>query len=322
MSTRLLLVAGGSTVIAVVATPAAAAVARRTGVVDRPGALKPQAAAVAYLGGAAVFVAVVVGGAAGRPALLAPLALALALGTADDVAHLPPWTRLVGEVATGAVVAAVVPTGLPRPLGPVLVAAVTVVLMNGVNMIDGLDALAAGVAAAAGGAYAWLLRGDGRELGLGLACALAGFLLYNRPPARIYLGDGGAYLIGTTLAVLLASTWAPAERLPVGVAGLVLVAVPSAEVLFAVVRRLRLRRSLLFGDRGHPYDRLVARGWPAPGASLLYIGVEVACAVAAVAVAPAASAVPAVVTAAVVAAVLVVAAALTGVLTPLAEDAP
>ncbi len=238
VTARLVLAGAGAVAVALAATPLAAVTARRLGVVDHPGELKPQASAVPYLGGAAVFVAAVVGGAVGRPLLLLPLGLALALGVADDAVQIAPWARLGGQVAIGATAAAVVPTRLPGPVGPVLVVAVAVLLMNGVNMIDGLDALAGGVTAVAAGSFAWMLRGDGRELALALAGALLGFLAYNRPPARIYLGDGGAYLLGTALAVLLASAWAPGQRAPVGVAGLIVVAVPAAEVLFAVVRRV------------------------------------------------------------------------------------
>jgi UDP-N-acetylmuramyl pentapeptide phosphotransferase/UDP-N-acetylglucosamine-1-phosphate transferase len=104
------------------------------------------------------------------------------------------------------------------------------------------------------------------------------------------------------------------------VAGLILVAVPAAEVLFAVLRRLRSRRSLVLGDRGHPYDRLVARGWPVAGASLLYIGVGLACAAVALCVAVPRSIVPSVVAAALVTVALLVAATTTGVLTPDSEE--
>ena len=62
--------------------------------------------------------------------------------------------------------------------------------------------------------------------------------------------------------MLLGLAWAPGCTTTVGVAAFALVALPAAEVAFAVVRRLRGRRSLLAGDRGHPYDRLVDRGWP------------------------------------------------------------
>ena len=68
--------------------------------------------------------------------------------------------------------------------------------------------------------------------------------------------------------MLLAAAWAPGVPPERSAAALALVAVPAAEVAFAVVRRLRGRRSVLAGDRGHPYDRLVDRGWPRPAASL------------------------------------------------------
>ncbi|MGH9019022.1 MAG: hypothetical protein ACRDY1_14820, partial [Acidimicrobiales bacterium] len=172
MTARLLADGAAALVISFVATPVAIVVARRTGVVDRPGDLKPQEGAVPYLGGAAVFVAAVIGGALGRPLLLLPLGLALVLGVADDIAHLPPLVRLVGQLAVGGVVAAVVATRLAGPIGPILVVGVAVLLMNGVNMIDGLDALAGGVVAVGAGGFAWMLRGDGRILGLALTGAL------------------------------------------------------------------------------------------------------------------------------------------------------
>jgi UDP-GlcNAc:undecaprenyl-phosphate/decaprenyl-phosphate GlcNAc-1-phosphate transferase len=305
-----------SGLVAVVATPIAMVVARRTGVVDHPAALKPQQTPVPYLGGVAVFLAAVVGGSVGRPLLLLPLGLVLVLGVADDAVHLPPLPRLAGQAAIGGIVAAIVPTHLPGPLGPVLVTLVTVLLINGVNMIDGLDTLAGGLVAVAAVAFAVLLRTGGRDLALSLACALAGFLLYNRPPARIYLGDGGAYLLGTALAVLLASAWAPGVRPATGTAALILVAVPAGEVLFSVIRRLRSQASVVLGDRGHPYDRLVSRGWPALGASTAYVGVELALAAVALAVAATHHTVPAVIAAVVVAVVLMIMAAVTGSLVP------
>jgi UDP-GlcNAc:undecaprenyl-phosphate GlcNAc-1-phosphate transferase len=316
VTTRLVIAGVGAVAIALVTTPLSMVLARRLGVVDRPAPLKPQTTAVPYLGGAAVFAAAIVGGAMGRPLLLVPLGAALVLGAVDDAVHLPPWFRLVGQAAIGGATAAVVHTRLPGAVGPVLVVAVAVLLMNGVNMIDGLDALAAGLVAVAMGAFAWLLRGDDRLLALALAGALVGFLAYNRPPARIYLGDGGSYLLGTALTVLLASAWASGVRTPVAVSCLVVVAAPAAEVLFAVVRRLRSRRSLVLGDRGHPYDRLVAAGWPVLAASSLYIAIELVLAAAAVAVAASHSLVPALVAVVVVAVGLVGAALATGVLTP------
>jgi UDP-GlcNAc:undecaprenyl-phosphate/decaprenyl-phosphate GlcNAc-1-phosphate transferase len=260
--------------VTLVATPAVIVLARRTGVVDRPGALKPQERAVPYLGGVAVFAGTLVGVFAGRPSVVFPLAGALGLGVADDRFDLPPLVRLLGQLAVGGLVAATCPLHLPGALATLLLLVATVLVVNGVNLMDGLDMLAAGVAAVGAGAFAAILHGAGRALGIALGAALVGFLAYNRPPARVYLGDGGSYLLGTGLVVLLAEAWAPGVALTVGVAALALVALPVGEVCFAVVRRVRGRLSLLAGDRGHPYDRLVARGWPRPAASLAYIAIE------------------------------------------------
>jgi UDP-GlcNAc:undecaprenyl-phosphate GlcNAc-1-phosphate transferase len=264
-------------------TPLAILVARRTGIVDRPGALKEQAAAVPYLGGVAVLAGAVVGTMVTHPRLLLPLVAATALGVADDRFDLPVWVRGVGELAIGVLVLVTAPAHLrvPEVLAAVGVVLVTVLLINGVNLIDGLDMLAAGVVAV--GAAGFAAIAIGRPLAVSLVAALLAFLLFNRPPARIYLGDGGSYLLGTTLAVLLVASWAPHVPTARGVAAFALVAVAAAEVVVTVVRRGRSRRALFAGDRGHPYDRLVARGWPRPAASLAYIAAQAVVAAGAVA---------------------------------------
>jgi UDP-GlcNAc:undecaprenyl-phosphate GlcNAc-1-phosphate transferase len=159
---------------------------------------------------------------------------------------------------------------------------VTVLLINGTNLIDGLDALAAGVAAVAGGALALVLHGDPRMFACCVAVSALGFLFYNRPPARVYLGDGGAYLIGTAFAVLLAWAWARGVRPEVGVSSLLIVAVPAAEVVLAIARRARSQSPMAVGDRDHPYDRLVRHGWPKPAATAAYVTAELGLAFAAV----------------------------------------
>ena len=239
--TRLIVIAAGALAAGVVLTPLAMTVATRTGVVDRPGPLKPQASPVPYLGGVAVFAAALVGAAIGHPAVIGPLAGAVVLGVLDDRFDVPAPARLAGQVAVGAAIAAVVPTRFGPVGGGVLVVVVTIVLMNGVNFLDGLDALAAGVVAVACVAFAIVLHGGGRDLAVAVAGALVGFLVYNRPPARVYLGDAGAYLLGAALCVLLASAWPTGARPALGVASLVIVAVPVGEVAFAIVRRARAR---------------------------------------------------------------------------------
>jgi UDP-GlcNAc:undecaprenyl-phosphate GlcNAc-1-phosphate transferase len=245
--------------VALIATPLAALVAARLGLVDEPGPLKVHARAVPYLGGVAVLVAVAGPVLGARPSLLVPLALACALGLADDASGLPPAVRLAAEVGIGVTAALVV--GPHEPARVVLGVVVVLVLVNAVNLLDGLDGLAAGVTLAGATGFYVVLAGADATLALVLAGAAVGFLVWNAPPARVYLGDAGSYLIGTALAMLfLAATRHPAAV--VSGAGLFL-AVPVADTTIAVVRRIRAGRPLLEGDRGHVYDQLVDRGWQA-----------------------------------------------------------
>jgi UDP-GlcNAc:undecaprenyl-phosphate/decaprenyl-phosphate GlcNAc-1-phosphate transferase len=277
---------GGALAVSVASTPAVIWAARRLGVVDRPGLLKPHATATPYLGGVAVAGGTSLAVGFVRPWLILPLAMAVTLGVWDDASPLPPVVRLVGGAVIGAVVAVLEPTRLPGALGPVVVVAATIVLINGFNLLDGLDMLAGGVALVGAGGFAVLLGGDGRIVGLGLAGAVAGFLVYNRPPARVYLGDGGSYLIGTAVAELLTSAWGRGSRVCTAVAALLVVAVPVAEVALAILRRKRSGRPLLAGDRGHPYDRLVRRGWRPSVAVAAYVAAELFLVVASIAARP------------------------------------
>ncbi|HTZ10749.1 MAG TPA: hypothetical protein VMB72_16880 [Acidimicrobiales bacterium] len=271
---RVIVAGAGSFAAAAALTPLAMALARRTGVVDHPGPLKPQAAPVPYLGGVAVLLGLGVGLGLGHPVLAAPLGGAALLGVLDDAADLPAAARLVGQVAVGVGVALAVPTRIGGAGGGALVVLVTVLLVNGVNFLDGLDALAASVTALACVAFALVVGGPGRVVAVAGAGALAGFLLYNRPPARVYLGDAGSYLLGALLAALVATAWAAPVRSEVSAAALALVALPVGEVAFAVVRRVRDHRPVTVGDRRHPYDLAVQAGWSGPAAAAAYAGAE------------------------------------------------
>jgi UDP-GlcNAc:undecaprenyl-phosphate/decaprenyl-phosphate GlcNAc-1-phosphate transferase len=215
-----------------------------------------------------------VGVCVGRPLALVPLAIALGVGVTDDRFDLPAPARLVAQLGVGVIIALTLPVHLPGWIGIPLTVVVTVLLINGFNLLDGLDMLAAGVAAAAGLGFAVVLSGPGRYMAASVTGALIAFLFYNRPPARIYLGDGGSYMIGAAMTVLL--TFARGVGVPgsTSVLALALLAVPVAEVACAIVRRHRGGRPLLAGDRAHPYDLLVRRGWTRSAASAAYIAVE------------------------------------------------
>lgn len=248
---------GLALILTLVATPIAAASARRLGVVDHPGPLKPQAAPVPYFGGLALMPAIIVAViAVGRATLLVPLVLALALGVADDVHPLPARARLAGALLIGAIAGSVVPGS---PLVRMATGASAVVLLNAVNLLDGQDGLAGSVGVIAALGFA-LLGGAAQPYGLAMAGGLAGFLVFNRPPARIYLGDGGAYLLGVALALAAPLTEHGSREWSVWFALPLLVGVPVLDTAVTLARRLRAGRPLFEGDRSHIYDQLIDRG--------------------------------------------------------------
>jgi UDP-GlcNAc:undecaprenyl-phosphate GlcNAc-1-phosphate transferase len=245
-------------VIAVVATPLARRVAFACNVLDQPGPLKLQREPVPYLGGGAVFVAIAAVIAPAHASWVIPLLLATALGVVDDVRGLSPRVRLAAEIAVGCVAGIVAPAPDVR-IGFVVTALLVVVCINAVNLIDGMDALASAVVALAALGFV-IVGGDARVLGLAVCGALAGFLVFNRPPARIYLGDGGSYLLGTALGLLAACALDQAGS-GTWIAVPFLVGLPLADTAITVVRRRRAGKPLFHGDRAHIYDQLADRGW-------------------------------------------------------------
>lgn len=258
-------------VAGLVCVPVAGALARRSGVLDRPGPLKVQRVPVPYFGGLGVVAAATPAVVVHRPAYLLPVLAALALGLADDVQPVSPWLRLGAQVIIGGLTAAVVDTSAPPVVEVALVMVAVVVAMNAVNLLDGLDGLAGGVTLAGLAGLGVLLGGADGAVAMGFVGALAAFLVFNRPPARIYLGDAGAYSLGALIAVLVVAGWSPGQPAAVGIASLLALTIPVADTAVAVVRRRRAGRPLFEGDRGHVYDQLVDRGWPAVSAVVALI---------------------------------------------------
>jgi len=244
--------------VALVFTPVLRHLAIVLDIVDHPGVLKTQRRPVAYLGGFAVFFGIAPVLWTVSPSLILPLALALALGVADDICDIPPKIRFAVEVLIGIAAASVLPTrGLYEDFALVVL---VVALLNAVNLLDGMDALASTVVTVGAFGFAVLLGGNA-HLPLALAGGLLGFLVYNRPPASIYLGDGGAYLVGTSLALLLGLAAAPGEHPAPFIGAVLFVAVPVGDTTIAILRRARTRQPLFQGDRSHLYDQLRSRGW-------------------------------------------------------------
>ncbi len=241
-------------------------VGRRLGAMDEPDArLKPHERAVPYLGGIAVAGGIAAGlGVRGWP-VAAGVTLALfgpaALGLVDDAVGVPPPLRLLVQVGLGVALAvAGIRAALP---GDVLAVGGVVVLyaaaLNAVNMVDGMDGLAGtlAVASAVGIALVAATRDRPGLIAVCVAAGAAGFLAHNLPPARLFLGDNGAYLVGAALAVAVLETGQKVPELA-GAAGCL--GVFLLDLVLSILRRAIGRVPMSHGDRSHLYDQLQARG--------------------------------------------------------------
>lgn len=194
---------------------------------------------------------------------------ALALGVVDDRRSLSPRSRLAVEILIGLLLAAspAVQTWQAR----FVIFAATVVLINAVNLYDGLDGLVGGTLAVSAVGVGVLADS---VLATSLAGALVGFLAFNWHPAKLFLGDGGAYLVAVVVvaSARLAEPSDPAALLLLlGMSGVVLV-----DLAVTLIRRRRAGVPLFIGDRSHIYDQLRDRGWSVPAVAILSIVAQIA----------------------------------------------
>ncbi|HEX7192117.1 MAG TPA: MraY family glycosyltransferase [Thermoanaerobaculia bacterium] len=266
-----------SFVLAVLATPLAAALARRTGAVAKATSDRWHSKPTPMLGGIAFVVAVVI-----TLAIFVPLgresmivlggSFALFLtGLVDDFVHIRPYQKLICQLLCAALV---VGFGLVLPWTPYSTINLLITLFwlvgitNAVNMLDNMDGLAAGVAAIAAMFLAFTFVENQKPAAalmlIALAGALAGFLVYNRNPASIFMGDCGSMFIGFFLASMALANRGGGGRSRSIVAVLavpvLVMVVPIFDTTFVTVMRKLAGRAASQGGRDHTSHRLVALG--------------------------------------------------------------
>jgi UDP-GlcNAc:undecaprenyl-phosphate GlcNAc-1-phosphate transferase len=270
---------------------------QRLGLVDRPGGeLKIHTAPTPRSGGIALFVAIALAAVAAalfdRPLLdlreAAVGVLVFLLGLWDDRQPRSPRLRLVLQVliyAAGFAAGLRLLPGWPA-WGDFTAGLVWfVVVINAANFYDGMDGvlpLSALLALAAWGFGAPGLAADG-SIALVAAFAIAGFVPRNWYPSRVFLGDGGSFLVGYVFYLAMARA-ALAALGPVP--GLLIAAVPVCDAGAATLDRIFRRAGVLTGDRDHIYDILARRGLSPAAVALLLGALSGLCALLVIFVAP------------------------------------
>jgi UDP-GlcNAc:undecaprenyl-phosphate GlcNAc-1-phosphate transferase len=271
-------------VIVLLLTPAIGSLARRIGAVDEPGEERRlNELPIPRLGGLALFFAIFVPALAfldlSKPlkAILIGAAIATIVGAIDDARDLVWWQKLSGQTLAAGVTAGlgvyvdrftfpVVGIGaVPKWLGITLAIVWIVAIMNMVNFLDGLDGLAAGVCAISAVTFAVIALSLDRVQPAILSAivfgAALGFLRHNFYPARIFMGDSGALLLGFVLAAisvegLLKTAAAVALAFP-----LLVLAIPIIDTSFVVAKRIKHGKPIYSADRFHLHHRFLDRGY-------------------------------------------------------------
>jgi UDP-GlcNAc:undecaprenyl-phosphate GlcNAc-1-phosphate transferase len=202
--------------------------------------------------------------------------LVLMLGMLDDRIELKPIWKFLGQIFIayllwlGGIKINALPftsgtQGLTDAASLCLTISWVLLLTNGINFIDGVDGLASGVCAIGAGSLAIIEMGKGSVWSSAASAALCGaclgFLKWNFYPARIFLGDAGALLLGFWLAAIsIAASSKTAAATTLALPMLVL-GVPFVDALWAITRRTWAKQPMWRADRGHLHHRLLARGY-------------------------------------------------------------
>ena len=296
-----------SIVVAFVTAPLSIRIAHKLGVIDRPkDARRVHKKPIPRFGGMSIFLG-------SMAAMLIPAGmndrikiamigglLMYLLGIADDIKNLKPAFKFLGQFLIASIVYAlgIRITFISNYFGAsvtdshanVILSAggayfITVLwivgITNAVNLMDGLDGLAAGSVAIMSLCLAYIAYIHGVRLGsmpvcialVAVAGGCIGFLPYNFSPARTFMGDGGALYLGYMIAVL--SVISPLKRATVvgALIPMLTLAVPIFDTAFAMLRRMLRHESIMKADKGHLHHHLMAAGFGQRRSVLIMYGI-------------------------------------------------
>ena len=284
--------------VALFLTPVVISFARRTGALDAPDARKVHVRPIPRIGGIGIyaafmaFVLVQMSISDLSPELMTSLwgllaggTIIVAIGIIDDYRDLPAKVKLLGQILAACVLVIgfdVRIDVITDPLGDFIYLEYFAIpatifwvvgLTNTVNLIDGLDGLAAGVSSIAAVTIFLVAMEEGIPFVAMITAALAGaaigFLYYNFNPARIFMGDTGSMFLGFMLAGISVVGAVKSAATIALIVPILALGLPILDTTFAIVRRARNHRPIFKPDKGHLHHRLLAHGFTQKQAVLL-----------------------------------------------------
>lgn len=267
-------------------TPIVKVIAKKTGAIDIPKMeRKIHSAPTPLLGGLAIFAGIIIamclkesGLSKSEIGILIGAAIILAGGVLDDIYDLKPILKLAFQIS--AVIALMLfnvdiqiitnPLSVNNSYFNVGILSIPITFIwvigvtNAINLIDGLDGLAAGIALIS--AFTMFIiallnnRYDAMVLSAILCGAVSGFIPYNFNPASIFMGDTGSQLLGFLLAGISIEGAIKSATAFAVVAPIIALGVPIYDTLFAIIRRKLNGKPIMSGDRGHLHHRLMEAG--------------------------------------------------------------
>ncbi|GGG89311.1 undecaprenyl/decaprenyl-phosphate alpha-N-acetylglucosaminyl 1-phosphate transferase [Staphylococcus pragensis] len=268
-------------VISLILTPIIIRVSTRFGLVDKPNYRKVHTKPVSVLGGTVILLSFLIGIWLGnpierevKPLVLGAIVMYL-VGLIDDIYDLKPILKLIGQIIAASIVViyGITIDFISFPMGPtihfgILSIPITIIwivaITNAINLIDGLDGLASGVSAIGliTIAFIAILQAN---IFIIMICSvligsLLGFLCFNFHPAKIFLGDSGALMIGFIIGFLSLLGFKNITFISLFFP-IVILAVPFIDTLFAMIRRMRNGQHIMQADKSHLHHKLLALGY-------------------------------------------------------------
>ncbi|MEL7564783.1 MAG: MraY family glycosyltransferase [Dehalobacterium sp.] len=263
-------------------TPVMMKIALLVGAVDKPNERKVHKGTVTRIGGVAIFGGFMIGALLMQElnfqawGLILSGTMIMILGLVDDIKGISPKIKLLGQIIAALVLVyfGVQVQFITNPFTgdviflkylsiPVTVFWVTG-MSNAVNLIDGLDGLAAGVSAIAAVTLAVVAWTQGMfetvYLALFLAAAALGFLRYNFHPAKLFMGDCGSLYLGFTLGVLAVMGLSKGATIISLFIPVIILGIPILDTFFAIIRRFTNKKPIFQADKGHLHHRLLEMG--------------------------------------------------------------